>query len=71
MSNVAPEHGPRPFGEVGDGGPLPIGAGSRPLVPHDAIGTVSPDGPESMAGFNDPNDPDRDMDVDDSDSAAY
>lgn len=65
--NTAPEHGPRPFGEVGDGGPIPVSAkGSRPAEPSDPIGTVQDSGPASMRPFNDPGDPDNDMDEDSS-----
>jgi hypothetical protein len=62
MSNVAPEHGETPFGAVGDGGPLPVGAGSRPPVPHDPIGAVGDSGPSSAQAYTDPGDPDNDMD---------
>lgn len=64
MSNVAPEHGPTPFGAVGDGGPISATArGTRPPMPHDPLGPVSDTGPSSAQPFNDPNDPDRDMDT--------
>lgn len=63
MSNVAPEHGETPFGESRTGPGLGTGGG-RPPVPAEPIGTVSPDGPSSASPFNDPADPDRDMDED-------
>ena len=60
--NTAPEHGTTPFGAVGDGGPIPVGVGSRPPAPSDPIGTVSPSGPSSMTTYTDPGDTDNDMD---------
>lgn len=53
--NTAPEHGHRDFGQVGDGGPIPATvAGTRPPVPHDPLGTVSPAGPTSEQTYTPP-----------------